>query len=71
MGDMTISVDDSTLLAAMRSLGPRAESFTKSAANVTADHIVDEARRRAARATGETASGIVAQESRDGTGYDA
>lgn len=67
---MTISVDSAALLSAMSSLASGVvESFTKPAAKVTADRVASEAERRVLRATGETARGIVALESRDGAGY--
>lgn len=66
---LTITVDRDALLKAMTNLGPAALVFTKAAARETAENIVREAQARVARATGETAAGIHAEETRNGDGY--
>lgn len=62
-------VDASSLLAALKQLGDRAEKHVKAAAKVTADRVATEARSRAARRTGETAASVTVEESRDGKGW--
>ena len=66
---LTIEIDTAAVLAALDRLGAVAEQHVKAAAKVTADNIVREARGRARRRTGETASHIVAEESHDQRGY--
>jgi hypothetical protein len=66
---LTIDVDASAVLEAMRRLGDRADVPVKAASKVTAENIAREAKGRIARRTGETASHIVVEESHDGKGY--
>lgn len=66
---LTIEIDTAALLQELGQFADAAEKHLKAAAKVTADNIVREARGRVARRTGETASHIVAEESRDKHGY--
>lgn len=72
MSDALLKIDVETtgLIAALDSLGPSIQAYTKAAARVTADRIVASARARVPRGkSGRTAAGITAQASYDGTGY--
>ena len=63
MPDMTITVENAALLAALHRLGTTAEIYTLAASKITADRIRSEATARARRAfqqrTGQTVEGIV------------
>ncbi len=66
---LTIDVDASRLIAILDQLGDVVLKHTKPAAKVTADNIAREAQARVARATGETAAGIIVQEDYTREGY--
>jgi len=65
----TATVDSREVLALLDRLGPSVDFVAKEVARDTAKRIVAEAQRRVQRATGETASEIHWELTRDGTGY--
>lgn len=60
--NLTVDVDASALLAALDRLGVEAERICQEASKVTANKIVNEAKKRVARATGETQRAIVSEQ---------
>jgi hypothetical protein len=66
---LTIDVDATGVLRMFNQLGEEAARLTKRVANVTAERIAEEARRRIRRRTGQTASGITVAPTSNGEGY--
>jgi hypothetical protein len=66
---LTVTVDAAALIAAIDRLPAAILARLRDEAAVTAHRIATEARARVARRTGETAGGILVQETDDGRGY--
>jgi hypothetical protein len=67
--DVSCDLEFDGVLRGSQALVDRLERRLKEAAKLTAERIRDEAKRRVARATGQTADDIVVVESKDGRGY--
>src|SRR3990167_10418682 len=69
MDSFSATVDASAVLALFDRMGPSMEYLAREVARDTATRIVQEAKARVRRATGETASEIHWELTRDGKGY--